>query len=295
MEDKIPSYVQKRRNMAESDAKRDAGLVPPENIERRLDIQYGPYDDNLLDVYYLKGTDKPRPVIISIHGGGYIYGDKELYSHYCMRLAQRGFSVVNFTYRLAPEYKYPAPLEDTCAVFHWIMEHGSEYFLDTKNIFMVGDSGGAQLTHQILTIATNPKYAELFSFKIPENFRVNACALNCGAYTIIAPRFFKPVGVYENYLPDNYRQMLPQFKVLKNTTSAFPPSFVMSSYYDVLRMFAKPMHRKLQRLGVESELHIYGKKGDKHMGHVFHVNCYLPEAAACNDDECNFFRRYIVE
>ena len=97
MEENIPVYEQKRRNMAESDAKRDAGLVPPENIERRLDIKYGPYKDNLLDVYYLKGTGKPRPVIVSIHGGGYIYGDKELYSHYCMRLAQRGFSVVNFT------------------------------------------------------------------------------------------------------------------------------------------------------------------------------------------------------
>ena len=295
MADKIPGYIKSRRDMAEGDAKRDAGLVPPENIERRLDIQYGPYDDNLLDVYYLKGTDKPRPVIVSIHGGGYIYGDKELYSHYCMRLAQRGFSVVNFTYRLAPEHKYPAPLEDTCEVFHWIMEHGSEYFLDTGNIFIVGDSAGAQLAQQILTIVTNPKYAELFSFKLPEHFRVNACALNCGTYMVIAPRFFKPVGVYEDYLPANYRQMLPQFQVAKNMTPDFPPSFVMSSYYDMLRFMAKPMYRKLQRLGVESELHIYGRKGDKHMGHVFHVNCHLEEAATCNDDECNFFRRYIVE
>lgn len=295
MAEKIPVYEQKRRNMAESDAKRDAGLVPPENIERRLDIKYGPYDDNLLDVYYLKGTDKPRPVIVSIHGGGYIYGDKELYSHYCMRLAQRGFTVVNFTYRLAPEYKYPAPLEDTCAVFHWIMEHALEYFLDKKNIFIVGNSGGGQLCHQICTIATNPKYAEMFSFKLPEKFRVNACALNCGAYIFHAPRLGKPMGVYEFYLPTNYKKMLPQFKVIKNMTPDFPPAFVMSAYYDVLRMMAKPMYRKLKRLGVDTQLHIYGKKGDKHLGHVFHVNCYLEEATICNDDECNFFRKYIVE
>lgn len=295
MAENIPVYEQKRRNMAESDAKRDAGLVPPEDVERRVDIRYGPHKDNLLDVYYPKGTGKPLPVIVSIHGGGYIYGDKELYCHYCMRLAQRGFAVVNFTYRLAPDYRYPAPLEDTCAVFHWIVNHGESYFLDTKNIFVLGDSGGGQLCHQICTIATNSRYAAMFSFKLPENFKVNACALNCGAYIFHAPRFGKPMGVYEFYLPDNYKQMLPQFKVLKYMTSDFPPSFVMSAYYDVLKMMAKPMYRKLKRHGVDAQLRIYGKKGDKHMGHVFHVNCYLKEAAVCNDDECNFFRRYIVE
>lgn len=295
MADKIPTYEQMRRSMAESDAKRDAGLVPPENIERRLDIKYGPYDENLLDVYYLKGTDKPLPVIVSIHGGGWVYGDKELYSHYCMRLAQRGFSVVNFTYRLAPENRYPAPLEDTCAVFHWIMANAEEYFLDTKNIFVLGDSAGGQLCHQTCTIATNPKYAKLFSFKYPENFKINACALNCGVYMFHAPRFGKPSGINDFYLPENYKEMLPQFKVTKNMTKDFPPAFVMSAYYDFLKIMAKPMYRKLKKLGVDTELHIYGKKGDKHMGHVFHVNCYLDEAVVCNDDECNFFRRYIVE
>ena len=59
-------------------------------------------------------------------------------------------------------------------------------------------------------------------------------------------------------------------------------------------MLAKPLYKKLKRLGVDAELHIYGKKEDKHMGHVFHVNCHLPEAVVCNDDECNFFRRYMV-
>lgn len=288
-------YQEMRRSMAENDAKRDAGLVPPENIERRLDIKYGPYDENLLDVYYLKGTDKPLPVIVSIHGGGWVYGDKELYSHYCMRLAQRGFSVVNFTYRLAPENKYPAPLEDSCAVFHWIMENAGDYFLDTKNIFVLGDSAGGQLCHQMCTIATSPKYAELFSFKLPENLKINACALNCGVYIIGAPKYGKVPDAYSAYLPENYKEMLPQFKVMKNMTSDFPPAFVMSAYYDFLKIMAKPMYRKLKRLGVDTELHIYGKKGEKHMGHVFHVNCYLDEAVVCNDDECNFFRRYIVE
>ena len=287
-------YQLARREMAEGDAKRDAGLVPPENIERRLDVSYGPYGENLLDVYYLKGTNKPRPVIINIHGGAWIYGDKELYSHYCMRLAQRGFSVVNFTYRLAPEYRYPAPLEDTAAVFRWVLRNAKEYFLDTENIFVLGDSAGGQLCHQICTIATNPQYAKMFSFRLPEELKIRACALNCGAYVFLASRFFKPYGVYQCYLPENYREVLPQLKVSKFMTADFPPAFVMTAANDYLKMLAKPLYKKLKRLGVDAELHIYGKKEDKHMGHVFHVNCYLPEAVVCNDDECNFFRRYMV-
>ena len=159
-----------REGIAESDAKRDAGLNIPEDVTRFVDLRYGEYAENLLDVYCPKGTDRPLPTIVSIHGGGWFYGDKELYSHYCMRLAQRGFTVVNFTYRLAPEYQYPAPLQDTCAVMHWMQAHGAEYFIDLQNVFMLGDSAGGQLCHQVLTMLTNPNYAALFDFGTPEGF-----------------------------------------------------------------------------------------------------------------------------
>ncbi|MFR5151238.1 MAG: carboxylesterase family protein [Ruminococcus sp.] len=59
-----------------------------------------------LDVYRPKQAQgEDLPVIISVHGGAWMYGDKERYQYYCMSLAQRGFAVVNFTYRLAHESK----------------------------------------------------------------------------------------------------------------------------------------------------------------------------------------------
>ena len=54
-----------------------------------------------------------------------------------------------------------------------------------------------------------------------------------------------------------------------------------------------PMYRLLRRKGVETQLHIYGTKEQKDIGHVFHVNCKLPLAAQCNDDQCAFFRSHI--
>ena len=285
-----------RQRLAAGDAKRDAGLTIPTDVTRYLDISYGEYAENVLDVYCPKGTDKKLPTIFSIHGGGWVYGDKELYSHYCMRLAQRGFTVVNFTYRLAPEYRYPAPLEDTCKVTHWIMAHAEEYFIDVDNIFMLGDSAGGQLCQQFLTLLTNPAYRKFFDFAPPENFRVNACALNCGFYFFPFNRFVSPkrFGIMiGSYFPDDYVPLLKQLKVRKYVTRDFPPAFVMTGQYDYLKSMAKPMWRTLKKHGVEAVLRIYGTKEQKEIRHVFHVNCKLPLAAVCNDDECAFFRAHL--
>ena len=288
--------VQKwRKGCAENDAKRDAGLTTPEDIRRFDDLSYGPYPENVLDVYVPKDTKEKLPTIISIHGGGWTYGDKELYQHYCMRLAQRGFAVVNFTYRLAPENRYPAALEDCFMVFAWIRENHEKYYIDYDNLFMVGDSAGAQLVHQCLTILTNPKYRNLFAFPVPDDFKVQACALNCGAYSLGVGRFIKPgkSSMIWDYLPEDYKPYLKQFKVGRYMTKDFPPSFVMTAYHDFLKVMAYPMHQKLKRLGVESEYHIYGSKDREDIGHVFHVDCKSEEADRCNEDECAFFKKHI--
>ena len=296
METVMETIKRMRLEWAEGDAVRDAGLTIPEDLTRFLDIRYGEYAENTLDIYCPKGTDRALPTIVSIHGGGWFYGDKELYSHYCMRLAQRGFTVVNFNYRLAPEYKYPAPLEDTCAVMRWILNNAAEYYIDLNNIFMLGDSAGGQLCHQILTMLTNPKYAALFGFAPPKEFRVNACALNCGCYFLPFSRLISPKRcgvIFEAYFPEDYVPFLKQFRVGKYATKAFPPAFVMSAANDYLCFMAKPLYRRLRRKGVEAQLHIYGTKEQKEIGHVFHVNCKLPLADTCNDEECAFFRAHM--
>ena len=89
------------------DDKRDAGCTTPEDVRRFDDIVYGLNPRwNRLDVYRPKDAEGLLPVIVSVHGGGWVYGDKERYQYYCMSLAQQGFAVVNFTYRLAPDDRY---------------------------------------------------------------------------------------------------------------------------------------------------------------------------------------------
>lgn len=128
-----------RAMFAQGDDERDAGLKAPEGVVRHNDISYGPHGTwNLLDVYRPeKAGDRPLPVIVSVHGGGWVYGDKERYQYYCMDLAMRGFAVVNFNYRLAPEDPFPAALEDVNRVFCWLADHAGEYGMVLDRLFTV--------------------------------------------------------------------------------------------------------------------------------------------------------------
>ena len=90
------------------DYRRDKAIPLPEGVVGCRNIRYNAHGNaGLLDVYYPKGTEAALPTIVSIHGGGYVYGSKEIYRRYCMDLARRGFSLVNFNYRLAPKDSPP--------------------------------------------------------------------------------------------------------------------------------------------------------------------------------------------
>lgn len=290
------TYLDIREGLTRVDDLRDAGLTTPEDITRFDDIHYGEDKLQVLDIYCPKGTTAPLPTIVSVHGGGWVYGDKERYSHYCMRLAQRGFTVVNFSYRLAPEHKYPAQLQDTCSVMGWLQDHADEYPVDLDNLFMLGDSAGGQICFQFLTMLTNAKYAAKFSFAPPEHLTVRACALNCGCYFIPVSLFAPPKKggtMVECFLPKNYLSITSQLKTHRYLTKDFPPAFVMTSYTDFLRDAAPKLCRLLKKAGIEHELHIYGAEGREDIGHCFHLNCRTDEAAFCNDEECAFFRSHI--
>lgn len=278
-----------------SDDKRDAGLTTPEGIERFDDLRYG--EDarwNLLDVYRPKGIEGKLPVIVSVHGGGWVYGDKERYQYYCMSLAEHGFAVVNFTYRLAPKHKFPAALEDTNAVFHWLLRHCADYGLELSRVFGVGDSAGAQLLGLYSCLCTNPAYASGFAFSAPADFAPTAVALNCGVYEVKkSGRKDLTTALMADYLPDKGTEAeLKQNSVLQNATEAFPPAFVMTCEGDFVADQAPPLVERLKELGVAADYHYYGDK-EHVLGHVFHCNMRSDDARRCNKDECDFFRSFL--
>ena len=107
LKDKIKKFVTDFRDGAyQHDTKRDSGLphdIP--EVERLDNLPYGPDEKwHTLDVYLPKKHEAPFPVIINIHGGGWVYGTKEIYQYYGMGLAKRGFAFINPTPNANPVY-----------------------------------------------------------------------------------------------------------------------------------------------------------------------------------------------
>lgn len=282
-----------RKEWKENDAKRDAGLTTPEDIERFDDLVYG--EDsvwNVLDVYRPKEAEGRLPVIVNVHGGGWVYGDKELYQFYGMSLAQRGFAVVNFTYRLAPEHKYPAPLEDTNMVLEWMYRHQDEYGLDMDYVFMVGDSAGGHLAGLYAAICTNPACAENYRFTVPNGFKPVALGLNCGAYVpgagVVGGADDKELMA--DFLPGGGTpEELEEISVPRHVTPAFPPTFLMTAVGDFCRPQAPLLRRALEENRVPYFFRTYGDEKNP-LYHVFHVTIQEEAGQKCNDDECTFFK-----
>ena len=283
-----------RKMFTNGDNKRDAGLSTPADIERFDSILYG--EDRqwqLLDVYRPKTAQGDLPVIVSVHGGGWVYGDKERYQFYCMDLARRGFAVVNFTYHLAPKYKFPQPLLDTSLVFQWVLDNAGKYGLDTQNLFAVGDSAGAHLLSLYCILCTNSDYAARFDFSANMDALPKALGLNCGAYDLSHGNGLNG-RLMRDYLPKRgTRDELEQVNPLDHITDAFPPAYIMTASKDFLREDALKLQNKLNSLGVSNTYRLYDN-ADHSLGHVFHLDIRSADAKECNDEECRFFREYIV-
>lgn len=124
-------------------------LVKPVDGDLRVavDLFYGPDQRNRLDVYTPVQRPSSAPVIVFVHGGGYVRGDKNaygvIYGNVPAYFARHGMVAVNATYRLAPQHPWPAGAEDVGKVVAWLKVHASEYGGDPNRIILIGHSAGA--------------------------------------------------------------------------------------------------------------------------------------------------------
>lgn len=282
------------RGASKSDRKRDSQIPFPLGVHQTCNISYGPHGKwNLLDIYHPEGQDH-CPVIVNVHGGGFVYGSKEIYKRYCMDLARRGFTVVNINYRLAPRWKFPTPLEDINQALLWLQENGCRYHADITKLFMVGDSAGGQLVSQYAAMFTNPKFMALFGLRRPDpGMELKAVGLNCGLYDMADVATTKRQGLELDYLGRKIPSDDPRLQVLQHITADFPPAHITTACHDFLRGAAQPMYDYLTAKGIPCRMDCYGSEEDTTIGHVFHVNIIKEEAIRCNDEQCDFFRQYL--
>jgi acetyl esterase/lipase len=119
----------------------------PPGIKMEKDISYIPDGDaaQKLDLYLPeKAADKPLPLVVHIHGGGWIGGSK--FPCAVAAMALRGYAVASVEYRFSQKAKFPAQIQDCQAAIRWLRAHAKEYNLDTEHVGVVGGSAGGHLS-----------------------------------------------------------------------------------------------------------------------------------------------------
>ncbi|HKV00249.1 MAG TPA: alpha/beta hydrolase [Vineibacter sp.] len=121
---------------------------PYAGIKVTRDIKYGAADRNLLDVFAADGAGGARPVLIFVHGGGFVAGNKRapgtpFNDQVPLWAARNGFVGVNMTYRLAPQNPWPAGAEDLGAAVRWVRANAAAHGGDPARVFLMGHSAGA--------------------------------------------------------------------------------------------------------------------------------------------------------
>jgi acetyl esterase/lipase len=121
---------------------------PYAGVKTEREVKYGPADRHLLDVFTPETVSGARPVLIYIHGGGFVAGNKRtpgspFYDNIMLWAVKSGFVGVNATYRLAPQSPWPAGPEDLAAVVQWVSGNIAARGGDPARIYLMGQSAGA--------------------------------------------------------------------------------------------------------------------------------------------------------
>lgn len=115
----------------------------PERTDTQANIQYGPHANQVLDLYTPESAGPPMPLVVFIHGGGFIDGDKrDVDPGVLQQCAQRRVAVASLNYRFITTDPFPAPLQDCARAIQFLRYRAAEYNLDPKRLAVYGGSAG---------------------------------------------------------------------------------------------------------------------------------------------------------
>lgn len=286
-----------------NDDARLATQADPDGIVETNDIPY--LDDghklHMLDIYRPEGATGKMPFIVDIHGGAWVYGDKELNRKYCLHLAKEGFAVVNLSFRLIPEVDFAGSMKDILAALEFVKKNADKFDLDLNNAFITGDSAGGHSAAMVLASGGNKTLQDAFGGKNPIDFK--AVCFTCAAFN---PSDFAKIplagavlfnGMYGRFYRGKKKRALYESYDFSNVIpDDMCPTVLITAYADFLRKQSHRLKSELDAKGVETLLIDFDEPmsdGYK-LEHVY--NSSFPDRTAsvlANQKTCAFFKSKI--
>ncbi len=231
-----------------------APAEPVERVEdRELVTDVGPIRAR---VYTPAGCADPAPLVAYFHGGGWVFMGIDTHDFICRRLANAsGAVVVNLEYRLAPEHRFPAAVDDCDAATRWLGAHARELGGDPGRLVVAGDSAGGNLAAAVVRRARDAGpalAAQVLVYPVCDaSFDTASYRDNADGYLLTerAMRWF-----WSCYLGPDGDPTDPEASPLRATDLAgLPPALVITAEYDPLRDEGDAYARALAAAGVPVE------------------------------------------
>jgi len=233
----------------------DVALAPATIEERTIPV--GPSGQVSITIVRPVGATAPLPVVVYIHGGGWILGNFGTHERLVRDLAARtGAAFVFVNYTPSPEARYPVAIEEAHAAATWVSGHGSEIGVDATRMAIAGDSVGGNMTAAVTLLA---KQRGGPTFRLQALFYpVTNAAFDTASYAEFAdgPWLTRKAmqWFWDAYAPDDAQRTEPTASPLRaslDQLAGLPPALLITDEADVLRDEGEAYGRKLRQAGVD--------------------------------------------
>ena len=261
-------------------------------VEIISDLSYKNSGDfyNNFDIYYGNPRCENLPTIIIVHGGGLVYGRKEVNKGIGIYFAQNGFNIANINYGLLPDVTFSDQVKDVADAFAYIYQNSPKLKLNRDKIFILSDSAGS-----LLSLAA---YALMKDSNIRNVFGINALDFDVSAMAHISPMTGLVKSGSLSLINEPARRNLSKeqvpftdniLKALKNTT--LPPSIIITIEEDFIRDQALCLKNFLDSKNIENKFLDFKKNDSYPLGHGFTISHpKLYESGLVLDEIIDFFK-----
>lgn len=247
----------------------------------------------LMDIFepiVAEGTD--LPVIINIHGGGLIDGNKNLSAGFCRQLAKRGYLVFSLEYRLIPDVRVYEQFDDVCAGMDCVGRKLVDFDVDFTRIYLVAESAGAYLTTYVAAMKKSKALQEAIGYE-PTRMIFNAMGLISGMFYTTRK---DSLGMFlsRSFYGNDVRSLaMAEYTNPEHPEIIYniPPCYLVTSKADMLERYTLDFAGELGNKGVEHFLRHMGS--DPKLIHAFPVlRPDLPESERVIDEIIDWFKKH---
>ena len=240
-----------------ADLQSRAGVPKPAVHEEWIDVVGGPTGVVPTRVVRPKGVTGELPVILYIHGAGWVFGDEHTHDRLVRELAVGAEAAVVFPlYDRSPEARFPTAIQQNHAVGEWIVEHGAAHRLDAARIAVCGDSVGGNMATVLAMMALDNTRFNLVSQVLL--YPVTDADFGTDSYREFADGYYLTRDAmkwfWDQYLSDPAQRLDPYASPLRadpERLRGMPPTLVITGEADVLRDEGEAYAERLRAAGVE--------------------------------------------